>query len=99
MLEHTGRQQMLKLVSEARTPGMGVVKSKSKGVRKNPKGSELPLNTDAGLLGLLLCVPCVWHKGPQRVCGSLDDKLRILATFYRGGKVSNFLAGSESSNR
>lgn len=86
MLEHTGRQHMLKLVSEARTPGMGVVKSKSKGVRKNPKGSELPLNTDAGLPGLLLCVPCVWHNGPQRVCGSLNDKCEDISHLLQRGK-------------
>ena len=64
-LKYTGWQQMLHLVFEARTLGMGVVKSKSDGVRRNPKGSELPLNTDGGLVGLLFCVPCAWHEGPQ----------------------------------
>lgn len=59
MLEHTGRQHMLKLVSEARTPGMGVVKSKSEGVRKNPKGSELTSirATLGGSAGPVLCPP------------------------------------------
>lgn len=61
---------------------MGVVKSKSEGVRRNPEGSGLLLYTYAGLPGLLLCVPCVWHEGQQSLV-SLDDHVRIVATFYR----------------
>lgn len=56
-LKHTGRQQTRLPVFEARTLAMGVVKSKSDGVGRNLKGSELLLNTDAGLPDLLLCVP------------------------------------------
>ena len=83
MLRHTGPQQTLKLVFEARTWRMGAVRNKSEGILGDV-GCRL-----AQMPAFQVCfyVVPVYRVRAPRIQASADDCVRILAAFYRWGKV------------
>lgn len=83
MLRHTGPQQTLQLVFEARTWRMGAVRNKSEGILGDV-GCRL---TQMPAFQVCFYVVPVCGVRATGIQASADDRVRILAAFYRWGKV------------